>query len=390
MGPTVFFHAPASVDVDELQDITELMDLYKSDFNIHIVENKKSANLFFEIPSVSARGNAEMLQISIVVDINVEINLGLARELLEGFAKAVKDIEDCYKAFYIGNERLKGDKKIYKKLKNTFFAFCISIDPAVKALKEAELRYQALFNAARDAIIIFEHETQKIVHANEQAGKIFGSSRESLISMALLDLPFVGNTDIILSEIFKQTTSEKLIPIIITVNSYKDIEVPLEVNASEIKIANNRFVQIICRDITERMVAEQKLKESEKKYRELVENVNSIILKWDFDGRIIYINDYGERFFGYNKEKLKGQHVIGTIVPQTETSGRNLKILIDDICANPDNYEKNINENMTKSGKKVWISWTNSALYDESGNMIGVVSVGTDITDSKIAKNSII
>ena len=104
---------------------------------------------------------------------------------------------------------------------------------------------------------------------------------------------------------------------------------------------------------------------------------------------MIYINDYGERFFGYCNDELKGTHVIGTIVPQTETSGRNLKLLIDDICINPDKHEKNINENITKSGKKVWISWTNSALYDENGKMIGVVSVGTDITESKIVKSPI-
>ena len=42
--------------------------------------------------------------------------------------------------------------------------------------------------------------------------------------------------------------------------------------------------------------ADKKLMESEKRYRELVENVNSIILKWDFDGKILFINKYGEKF----------------------------------------------------------------------------------------------
>ena len=134
IGPEVFLHAPLSVDIEELQDITALMDLYKKEFNIHIVDKYKSANLFFQIPSNYARGNAELLQISIVVDINNKINLDLARKLLESFVYDVEGIAECYKAFYINSERFKGDKNVYNELKNTFLAFFKSIDPAVKAL----------------------------------------------------------------------------------------------------------------------------------------------------------------------------------------------------------------------------------------------------------------
>jgi len=61
---------------------------------------------------------------------------------------------------------------------------------------------------------------------------------------------------------------------------------------------------------------EEKLRQSEKKYRELVEAATSVILTWDTAGNITFINDLGERFFGFSKDELLGRNVVGTIVPR--------------------------------------------------------------------------
>ena len=51
-------------------------------------------------------------------------------------------------------------------------------------------------------------------------------------------------------------------------------------------------------DISKRKHAEDRLAESERKYRELVEHANSIILRWNCEGRITFLNEFGQRFFG--------------------------------------------------------------------------------------------
>lgn len=136
-------------------------------------------------------------------------------------------------------------------------------------------------------------------------------------------------------------------------------------------------------DISERTRAEQRVIESEQKYRELVELANSIILRWNSDGRIALLNEFGQRFFGYSAEEIVGKHVVGTIVPETETSGRDLADLMDRICADPGAFEQNVNENIRRNGNRVWIAWTNRIVYDSDGNVAEILSIGTDITERR-------
>jgi PAS domain S-box-containing protein len=143
------------------------------------------------------------------------------------------------------------------------------------------------------------------------------------------------------------------------------------------------------RDITDRKKAEQKLAESEKKYRELVQNVNSIILRWSQNGEIMFMNEFGRQFFGYSEDELIGRHIIGTIVPENESTGRDLRPLLESIAADPKAFEQNINENMRHNGERVWISWANKTVLDADGQVQEILSIGSDITERKQAEEAL-
>lgn len=134
-------------------------------------------------------------------------------------------------------------------------------------------------------------------------------------------------------------------------------------------------------DISDRVRTEQRLADSERRYRELVEHANSIILRWDSQGRIAFLNEFGQRFFGYTEREIIGRHVIGTIVPPTDTVGSDLRQLMEQICAAPEAFQQNTNENMRRNGERVWIAWTNRIETDADGQVTAILSIGTDITD---------
>ena len=142
-------------------------------------------------------------------------------------------------------------------------------------------------------------------------------------------------------------------------------------------------------DITELKQAESRLAESEQKYRELVELANSIILRWDSEGKITFLNEFGQRFFGYAADEIIGRHVMGSIVPDTDSSGRNLQSLMEQICSDPKAFEQNVNENVRRNGERVWISWTNKFVSDAQGKIIEILSIGTDITERRQAEREV-
>lgn len=142
-------------------------------------------------------------------------------------------------------------------------------------------------------------------------------------------------------------------------------------------------------DISERKNVESRLDESEQKYRELVESANSIILRWNAQGYVTFINSFGQQFFGYTAEEIFGQPIIGTIVPVTDSAGRDLQDLMQRICLDTKIFEQNVNENIRRNGERVWISWTNKVVLDAQGQVIEILSIGNDITESLRAEKEI-
>jgi PAS domain S-box-containing protein len=151
-------------------------------------------------------------------------------------------------------------------------------------------------------------------------------------------------------------------------------------------VAETPSPHVVIRDVAEQKRIEEALRESERKYRELVENANSIILHWSREGRIIFLNEFGQRFFGYSEAEIRGRHVMGTLVPTTESGGRDLHPLMDEICRDPVAFEQNVNENMRRNGERVWIAWTNKVVMDPQGQVKEILSIGADITERKRAE----
>ena len=138
-----------------------------------------------------------------------------------------------------------------------------------------------------------------------------------------------------------------------------------------------------------RRKSEEALRVSELKYRELVESANSIILRMDHHGNVLFFNEYAQRFFGYSEEEILGRNVVGTIVPELESSGRDLRAMVLDIVRHTDHYTANENENRRKNGEIVWVAWTNKAVPGADPRVSEILCVGQDITERKRAEEAL-
>ncbi|MEQ8221292.1 MAG: PAS domain S-box protein [Candidatus Eremiobacterota bacterium] len=261
-----------------------------------------------------------------------------------------------------------------------------------KELREGELRYRTLFETAGDAIMLMRGE--RFVDCNARTLSLFGCSREEFIGSSPYKFSPPLQPDGRRSE---EKAIENITGAIMGEARFFEWEhcrfdgtpFPAEVTLNRMELGGEILLQAIVRDITERKKFGKRLAESEQKYRELVEQANSIILRWNSSGQITFLNEFGQRLFGYSAGEIIGRHVIGTIVPWTESSGRDLRQLMEQICADPEAFEQNVNENVRRNGERIWISWTNRVVLDSTGQVAEILSVGTDITERRLAEEEI-
>jgi PAS domain S-box-containing protein len=126
-----------------------------------------------------------------------------------------------------------------------------------------------------------------------------------------------------------------------------------------------------------------KLRASEAKYRQLVENANSIIVQLDSQGNVTFFNEFAETFLGYSKAEIIGKSAIGTLISGTDLD---IVAMTRDFLPHAERYFNQENKIIHRHGETMWIVWRNQPLVDEKGRLTGLLCVGTDISDRKLAE----
>jgi PAS domain S-box-containing protein len=132
-------------------------------------------------------------------------------------------------------------------------------------------------------------------------------------------------------------------------------------------------------------MAFEKLHNSEKKYRELVENANSIILRVNTEGNISYFNEFAQRFFGYTEKELIGKNAGQIILPTSGPNRLSFRKLIASLRNDPTQQMISENETKTRSREVVWIAWTYKPIFNDAGQLTEILCIGNDITELKLA-----
>ncbi|MEA5628147.1 PAS domain S-box protein [Nostoc sp. UHCC 0251] len=147
--------------------------------------------------------------------------------------------------------------------------------------------------------------------------------------------------------------------------------------------------QALQQEIAERQQTEAALRQSEANYRNLLQTANSVIIRYDPQGRIRYINDYGVKLLGYEEHQILGRSLFETIIPEAELSGRDVRPFVHDLLRNPQSYPQGEGENLCRDGRRVWVVWSNQAIFNEQGDVVEILSVGNDTTQRRQAEEAL-
>jgi PAS domain S-box-containing protein len=241
---------------------------------------------------------------------------------------------------------------------------------AEEALRDSEETARALLNASSDSVLLLD--TNGIILAvNKSAALRLGKSAGELIGLRCYDLfpPEIAER----RKAYNETVIRSGKPV-----TFKDkrggclfSSTVYPVLDTEGKVAR---LAVFARDITEQARAEASLKESEKKYRTLVENVPDIIFTLDKNRKFTSMNKTGLKLLGYRSDELIGQHFEKVVHPEDvkeiKQSFKRTRDLAQDFTIRL----------ISKHRDVIWVSIDSSLTMDEQGEIVQEQGIARDLT----------
>jgi len=130
-------------------------------------------------------------------------------------------------------------------------------------------------------------------------------------------------------------------------------------------------------ELQERQQSAAILRESERRWRSLLNNVQLIVIGLDQTGHINYVNPFFLTLTGYTEAEVIGRDWFTTFVPTTRQQTQQT-VFSEVIHQNAHPFYQDAI--LTKTGEERWIAWNNTWLQDVDGTVIGTISIGEDIT----------
>jgi len=208
---------------------------------------------------------------------------------------------------------------IFLKGQKLILAFCRDTTQRMRneqLIRESEERFRTMFKQATDAIYVWGMDGHLLM-CNRQAHEFLGYSEDELrgIHISEVDPDFELENDYDtfweeLSDNESRTLDRSLVR--------KDgSRIPVEVKTCAMMLRGRKVNVGFCRDNSYRFEQERRLRDSEKRFREVLETVSSLCVQGYYsDGTVFFWNDANEKVYGYSKEEALGRHLLDLIFPE--------------------------------------------------------------------------
>lgn len=197
---------------------------------------------------------------------------------------------------------------------NTIALLSIGLDVSERKQDEEKLQlFRLLLDHSSDAIEIIEPLTMRILDVNETECKVLGYSKEEMLSMSIFDIDPQLDADS--AKELRQLLQKENFQFERTHRRKDGSIFPVEVNLALVE-HDKTYMLGIARDITERKIAEQSLRESEEKFHSITASAQDAILMMDDEGKITYWNEAAEKIFGYTEKEVMGWSLHELLAPE--------------------------------------------------------------------------
>jgi PAS domain S-box-containing protein len=190
-----------------------------------------------------------------------------------------------------------------------------ALESSVKSLQERLAVYETVFFANPVPALIYAVETLELLEFNSSALKLYGYDPGQFSRLNLLEL-FSPDPKHDLSELANELRKEQnsIGPVIHRRCDNRPLVVRLILFPFSVEGVAARILMV--EDATARHVAEEEMRASEERFRELFENANDVIFIHDLKGKIIAVNRAAEYMTGYERSEVLGKSFEELVAPE--------------------------------------------------------------------------
>lgn len=248
-------------------------------------------------------------------------------------------------------------------------------------LRESEERYRTFFYGSPDAIFLADIETGMIIDANPAAARLLKMPVEDIIKLHQT-LLHPKNKEEHSRNAFNtnsQKAQEKQKISETFVQCSDGTVIPVEILANRIHVNGISVLQGVFRNISDRKDAEERLRESEIKYRTLIETLPDGVYRSTAEGKFVEVNDAMVKILGYDsKEDLLSINIKTDLYFKPEDR---MSLILEKSPADVDIYTLK-----KKDGSAVWVEDHGWYLRDRDGNITFHEGIMRDVTARKMAE----
>jgi len=252
---------------------------------------------------------------------------------------------------------------------------------AEKALQEAKTRFEDLFETANELIITTDAEGW-VLHVNKEVEKLSGYSKKELVGQSILNIAYPEDTPKYI-QFWKDILSGLDPHYELRATSAKkhgDIRYLLASGSAIRKDGNVVEIQYNAKDITEEKQVEEALRQSEEKYRSILENITDGYYELDLAGNFTFFNDSTCKILGYSRNELLGMNNRDYM---DKENARKVYQAFNKVYTTGKPTIGIDWEVIRKDGTKGFIETSVSLIRDARGEPIGFRGVARDITERK-------
>jgi PAS domain S-box-containing protein len=251
-----------------------------------------------------------------------------------------------------------------------------------EALRASEANYRAIFDAANDAIFVHDIETGEILDINRKACEMFGYAEDEFPRKSP-DMVCAGEYPFTPAQAFAwmRKAADGQPQLFEWKAKHKDGRtVWVEVNLKRVVISGADRLLAVVRDITERKQAENVLRESEARFRSMVEATSDWIWETDADDVYIYSSPKIKDFLGHEAHEVLGRTPFD-LMPRHEAE--RLRIQFHTFKNSRKPFFGLENKNLHKDGRLIVLESSGVPVFDSNGNFAGYRGIDRDITNNK-------